>query len=57
MAMKTLRQQIIDRIKGLGGDSALYDESFSDYDLLEDYESLLRAEIEAELKHESSTSN
>lgn len=51
--MKTLRQQIIDRIKGLGGDEAVYDESFSDYDLLEDYESLLRAEIELELTHKT----
>lgn len=49
--MKTLRQQIIDRIGGLCGEDAEYYSDFSDYDLLEDYESLLRAEIELELSH------
>ena len=50
--MKTLRQQILDRIKGLGGEGVDYYDDFSDYDLLEDYESLLRAEIELELSHD-----
>jgi hypothetical protein len=46
--MKPLRQQIVDRIRGLGGAKAEQYEDYSDYDLLEDYENLLRIEIEKE---------
>lgn len=46
--MKTLRQQIIERISNLGGEVPEYYDGYSDYDLLEDYENLLRTEIEAE---------
>lgn len=46
--MKALRDQLIDRIVSLGGEEREYYEDFSDYDLLEDYESLLRANIEEE---------
>ena len=48
MAMKPLRQQIIDRIIVLGGEKQEFYENFSDYDLLEDYENFLRSEIELE---------
>lgn len=51
--MKTLRQQIIDRIVCLGEEDAEYYNDFSDYDLLEDYESVLRAEIESELAYKT----
>lgn len=47
--MKTLREQLIERIDNLGGESAEYYADFSDYDLLEDYENLLRTVIEEEL--------
>ena len=50
--MKTLREQIIDRIVSLGGEQAQEYEDYSDYDLLEDYENLIRMEIEAELNDE-----
>lgn len=50
--MKTLRQQIIERIDHLGGESADYYSDYSDYDLLEDYENLLRVVIEEELKRD-----
>lgn len=47
--MKTLRQQVIERIEHLGGMVAEYYNDYSDYDLLEDYENLLRTTIEEEL--------
>ncbi len=46
--MKPLREQIVDRIRALGGEKPEVYKSYSDYDLLEDYESLLRVEIESE---------
>ncbi len=46
--MKPLREQIVDRITILGGEEAETYEDYSDYDLLEDYENLLRTKIEAE---------
>ena len=46
--MKPLRDQIVDRIIILGGEEAETYEDYSDYDLLEDYENLLRTKIEAE---------
>ena len=46
--MKTLREQIIERIGHLGGEEPDYYSDFSDYDLLEDYENLLRTVIEEE---------
>lgn len=46
--MKPLRQQIVDRIRSLGGEKAEVYEDYSDYDLLEDYENYLRQEIESE---------
>lgn len=49
--MKPLRQQIVDRIRALGGEKPEFYENHSDYDLLEDYEELLRAEIESEFKN------
>lgn len=49
--MKPLRQQIVDRIRALGGERAEFYENHSDYDLLEDYEDLLRIEIESEFKN------
>jgi hypothetical protein len=48
--MKTLRNQLIERISNLGGETPHYYDDFSDYDLLEDYENLLRAVIEDELR-------
>lgn len=51
--MKALRDQLIDRIVSLGGEEREYYEDFSDYDLLEDYESLLRANIEEEFASEN----
>lgn len=50
--MKPLRQQIVDRIRGLGGEKAEFYEDYSDYDLLEDYENYLRQEIESEMAQE-----
>lgn len=47
--MKTLRQQVVERIEHLGGMVAEYYNDYSDYDLLEDYENLLRTMIEEEL--------
>lgn len=47
--MKTLREQIIQRVGFLGGEPASYYENVSDYDLIEDYENLLRNRIEEEL--------
>lgn len=49
--MKTLREQILARIEALGGESPEFYADYSDYDLLEDYESSLRTEIEAEYTH------
>lgn len=46
--MKALRQQIVDRIGGLGGEESAFYEDYSDYDLLEDYENLIRTKIESE---------
>jgi len=46
--MKSLRDQVIDRISSLGGEDAEYYEDYSDYDLLEDFENLLRTNIEEE---------
>jgi len=46
--MKPLREQIVDRIIILGGEEAETYKDYSDYDLLEDYENLLRTKIEAE---------
>lgn len=44
--MKTLRQQILDRIATLGGEKPEFYDEYSDYDLLEDYESVLRNQID-----------
>lgn len=49
--MKALREQIIDRIVSLGGEEREFYEDYSDYDLLEDYESLLRVNIEEEFSN------
>lgn len=46
--MKPLREQVVDRIIILGGEEAETYKDYSDYDLLEDYENLLRTKIEAE---------
>ena len=51
--MKPLREQIVDRIIILGGEEAETYEDYSDYDLLEDYENLLRIKIEAEYAKEN----
>ena len=51
--MKSLRDQLIDRIASIGGEEREYYEDYSDYDLLEDYESLLRANIEEEFASEN----
>jgi hypothetical protein len=51
--MKPLREQIVDRITILGGEEAETYEDYSDYDLLEDYENLLRTKIEAEYAKEN----
>jgi len=51
--MKALREQLIDRIASIGGEEREYYEDYSDYDLLEDYESLLRANIEEEFANEN----
>ena len=51
--MKSLRDQVIDRIVSIGGEEREYYEDYSDYDLLEDYESLLRANIEEEFANEN----
>ena len=51
--MKSLRDQLIDRIASIGGEEREYYEDYSDYDLLEDYESLLRANIEEEFANEN----
>ena len=51
--MKPLRDQIVDRIIILGGEEAETYEDYSDYDLLEDYENLLRTKIEAEYAKEN----
>lgn len=46
--MKTMRQQVIERIGHLGGETAEFYNDYSDYDILEDYENLLRTVIEEE---------
>ncbi len=46
--MKTIREQILNRITALGGEPSEFYADYSDYDLLEDYENLLRIEIEKE---------
>ena len=51
--MKSLRDQLIDRIVSIGGEEREFYEDYSDYDLLEDYESLLRANIEEEFANEN----
>ena len=51
--MKVLREQLIDRIASIGGEEREFYEDYSDYDLLEDYESLLRANIEEEFANEN----
>ncbi len=51
--MKPLREQIVDRIIILGGEEAGTYKDYSDYDLLEDYENLLRTKIEAEYAKEN----
>lgn len=51
--MKSLREQLIDRIASIGGEEREFYEDYSDYDLLEDYESLLRANIEEEFASEN----
>lgn len=51
--MKTLRQQIVERISNLGGEVEEYYADYSDYDLLEDYENLLRTEIEQEYNNKT----
>lgn len=51
--MKSLRDQLIDRIASIGGEEREFYEDYSDYDLLEDYESLLRANIEEEFANEN----
>lgn len=51
--MKTMREQVIERINHLGGESAKFYEDYSDYDILEDYENLLRLEIESEYNNKS----
>lgn len=51
--MKSLRQQIVDRIRGLGGEKSEFYEDYSDYDLLEDYENFLRIEIQSEVDVDS----
>jgi len=51
--MKSLRDQLIDRIASIGGEEREFYEDYSDYDLLEDYESLLRANIEEEFASEN----
>lgn len=51
--MKALREQLIDRIASIGGEEREFYEDYSDYDLLEDYESLLRANIEEEFANEN----
>jgi len=50
--MKPLRQQIIDRISSLGGEQPDFYEDYADYDLLEDYENLLRITVEEEVRSE-----
>jgi hypothetical protein len=55
--MKPLRQQIVDRIRALGGEKPEFYESFSDYDLLEDYENLLRDEVESEFTNNNIETN
>jgi len=54
--MKALRDQLIDRIASIGGEEREFYEDYSDYDLLEDYESLLRANIEEEFANEKKAS-
>lgn len=51
--MKSLRDQLIGRIASIGGEEREFYEDYSDYDLLEDYESLLRANIEEEFTSEN----
>ena len=51
--MKTMREQVIERINHLGGESVDFYKDYSDYDILEDYENLLRMEIEAEYNHKA----
>ena len=51
--MKALREQLIDRIASIGGEEREFYEDYSDYDLLEDYESLLRANNEEEFASEN----
>ena len=46
--MKTMREQVIERIGHLGGEKPEYYIDYSDYDILEDYENLLRNLIEEE---------
>ena len=55
--MKPLRQQIVDRIRALGGEKPEFYERFSDYDLLEDYETLLRDKVELEFTNNNIETN
>mgnify|MGYP006289532875 CR=1 FL=1 len=48
--MKTMREQVIERINHLGGESVDFYNDYSDYDILEDYENLLRTLIEEECR-------
>lgn len=55
--MKTMREQVIERISHLGGESVDFYSDYSDYDILEDYENLLRTTIEEELSVDQETEN
>lgn len=42
--MYNMRQQILKRMRALGGEEDSFYAKYSDYDILEDYESLVRAD-------------
>lgn len=51
--MKTLRDQILERIKHLGGEQPEYYKDYSDYDVLDDFENLVRSVVESERQSKS----
>lgn len=46
--MKSLREQIVERVSNMGGEVPEYYKNYSDYDLLEDFENLIRTRVEEE---------